>query len=225
MQSYVGGQGFAAVFTVGLRAVTKAMLTDSRDGLRISAAIFFLSAAAICLACLLVQRCIIIPHPLFAERSDSDSEGSLIPGTPSDKESDLPENDGDSRFLEVVQKLKAAILPLLLFNVVTYTLFPGVISDVQVSSPFGRNSPAEWQPSQCDALGDWYGVMLVATFAVSDFLARLTPGAFVSTRESTVFVALLAMASLIPITFVAAHSFPDPYLISSLMSLLGITDG
>ncbi len=225
MQSYVGGQGFAAVFTVALRAVTKAMLTDSSDGLRISAAIFFLSAAVICLACLLVQRCIIIPHPLFAEQPHSCSETVLVPETASDKESDLLVSDGDSRYMEVAQKLKAASLLLLLFNVVTYTLFPGVISDVEVRLPFSIDASAECQSSQCDALGDWYGVMLVATFAVSDFMARMTPGTFVSTRESTVSVALLAMAALIPVTFVAAHFFPNPFLIASLMSLLGITDG
>lgn len=119
------------MFVILLRMVTKAAFTDSGNGLRISACIFFLASSILCFLCFIVQKCVIMHHPLI-------DDAPLSPETPL---LDAALEDQSNKCFEflpsehrrVIKKLKVSIFSLVLIYFVTLTIFPGVPSDVEAS--------------------------------------------------------------------------------------------
>ena len=128
----MSGNGFASVVMIALRVITKAAFSDSASGLRISAYIFFLSSILICIACLFAHRHVVIRHPLF--QTSLDPESPLIDNALPH----IPPTGVGALYLSLADKLKTPAALLFIFNVVVYTLFPGVISDVKARSGFGK---------------------------------------------------------------------------------------
>lgn len=78
---------------------------------------------------------------------------------------------------------------------------------------------------QNDAMGDWYGVVLVLVFTIGDFVSRMTPSQWVCVRPMTLMVSMIARGIFIPLTFFCIQRFSHPIVISSLLLLLGLSNG
>lgn len=224
LQSYLTGFGFSSVFGVSLRAITKAAFTDSSDGLRISAYTFFFSASLMCLGCLVAQRCIVVPAPILKERPQDEERPLIKEASEERQNAQTLWYQGFVRdYANVVGRLKLPIFNMVAIFSVTLTIFPGVPSDVKVNAacPMAVSELL----FQCKALGSWYGVMLVAVFATGDFAGRLFPTAWYVKRAAPVTTAVVARVILIPITFIAVQSFSNPFSISVLLHVLGLSGG
>lgn len=127
-QAYLAGEGCAGLFIALLRVLTKAAFTQSRNGLRNSAFVFFFISAFICLLSVLACYFIVLRHPMMTyyksfKLSELDEE-RLIP-------SSTPEEEVN---LSIVKRLKLPVVLLALIFSVTLTIFPGITEDVEVST-------------------------------------------------------------------------------------------
>ena len=120
----------SGIVSVSLRAITKAIFTDSTEGLRISACIFFFLAVALSLLCIVVHRFVIMTDPLFQYQQMTDAEQQQdAQSAPETQElSKVTLND----VWRVASKIKMANLNMVINAVVTLTIYPGVPSDVEV---------------------------------------------------------------------------------------------
>eukprot|EP00210_Caulerpa_lentillifera_P007782 g7426.t1 len=132
-QAYLAGEGCAGLFIAILRVFTKAAFTESRNGLRNSAFLFFFISAFICLASVLACYLIVLPHPMVTHYTtrkksemDQDERLPLISHSSQNEESGLLVG-------AVVRKLKLPIFLLALIFSVTLMVFPGITEDVEVS--------------------------------------------------------------------------------------------
>ena len=200
------GDGFSAPIDVAPRALTKAAFTDCNDGLRLSASMFFVVASSICIASFVAHRYIIVWHTTFEYQS-------------------LPKNDIEDRPLAENGNLEARREHSQIAGL--FSVAGGVDAESGISRRFhhrlchsgnlpcascgSRGDPSALPsrirgPSvQNAALGDWYGVMLVAFFSIGDFAARQFPDAWLLTQSNTVIVFVLLRLLSIPISYSVAR--------------------
>ena len=113
-----------------VRAVTKAMFTETKDSLRWSARVFFLSSSLLCWMSLFAQRRVIVPHSIFNDTSGQ----PLLSSVQSDdaaRASPWRRTSG-SLWMRTAKKLRRAWLHMFLCFFVLATIYPGVPSDVNV---------------------------------------------------------------------------------------------
>ena len=118
-----------------VRAITKAMFTETKDSLRWSARVFFLSSSLLCWTCLFAQRRVIVPHPIFNDTSvASDQLPLLSPVTSEDDDtrSSPWHRTSGSLWRRTAKKMRCACLHMFLCFFVLATIYPGVPSDVHV---------------------------------------------------------------------------------------------
>ena len=78
---------------------------------------------------------------------------------------------------------------------------------------------------QCEALGSWYEVVLVAINATSTLVTQWLPKPWIARRGKIVVPLGLLCCLLILPTFISVHSFSHPFLISFLVAVLGMSLG
>ena len=128
------GDGFSALIAVALRALTKAAFTDSNDGLRLSASIFFFVASSICIASLAAHRCIIVRHITFEYRSLPKNDIDDLPLAENGKPETRPEHSQTtgSSWWQAVLTLRMACLTVFVTSLVTLAIYPALPAEVEV---------------------------------------------------------------------------------------------
>ena len=223
-QAYTSGGGAAAIFVTLLRMLCKAALTNSPDGLRISASVFFLTSAFICFACFLVQRCVIMPHPIF-------QDSALLTSSSESDHSDSPSIDDDASspfsFLHfhVLRNLRLSLLSLIFLYITTTIMFPGVPADAEVTLSSHDVTSLTDRMMQNATLEDWYKILLVLIYSIGDFVSRLVPRNAICTTELPIAIAVVLRGLLVPIVFFVVRYLSHPFTLSSLMLFLGLTNG
>eukprot|EP00210_Caulerpa_lentillifera_P007766 g7411.t1 len=202
-QTYVAGVGCSGIFIALIRVFTKAAFTESRNGLRTSAFVFFFISAFICLLCILVRYIIVLKHPVLVyykniKSAEIEDEMILIPNSTS----------GENQGSVVLKKLKFPFIILVVIYSVTLGIYPGITEDVD-----------------CDALGDWYSVILVVVMVLFDFIGRSFPLSLVCLRQDWIRNATNWRIVLIPLVALVYKYFSNPFSIGVLLAILGITNG
>eukprot|EP00210_Caulerpa_lentillifera_P003349 g3195.t1 len=211
-QAYAIGLSLSAVFVSLLRLLTKGIFSGAHDGLRFGAYVFFFLCSLFCLTALLVYIFIVKSHPIVekcnreetkntpSEASDDQEAASLLLVNQTDDE-----NVSCGRILWLV---KAPAVMLTITMISNVFVSPGIIVD------------AEWKP-----LGDWFKLLLLLFFALSQLSGR-----FLYAKCTVESLAMLIMLTIVRIlvmvsSVLALELVPGPILITILVSLAGISFG
>ncbi|KAL8088140.1 equilibrative nucleotide transporter 3-like isoform X1 [Apium graveolens] len=221
MQSFLAGNAASGAFTSGLRLVTKAAFEKSKSGLRKGSVMFFVICTIYELLCILLYAFIYPKLPIVKYyRSRAASEGSLTVSADlaaAGIQTQIDEQDEeDSKKMErlshaelLTQNIDYAI-GLFLIYVLTLSVFPGFLSE-----DIGKHS-----------LGEWYALVLIATYNVWDLIGRYVPLLkFVRLKSRKgLMIVILSRFLLIPAFYFTAKYGGQAWMIL-LTSFLGLTNG
>ncbi|KAJ4977527.1 hypothetical protein NE237_002633 [Protea cynaroides] len=220
IQSFLAGLAASGALTSGLRLITKAAFSSSRDGLRKGALLFFGITSFIELLCVLLYA-FSFPKLSIVKyyRSKAALEGSktvsadLAAGglqtQPSQDEEDPKLQQRLTNKELIFQNIDYA-LDLFLIYVLTLSIFPGFLSEDTGSHK----------------LGSWYAVVLIAMYNVWDLVGRYVPlikGLMMKSRMG-LLIAILSRFLFIPAFYFTAK-YGDQGWMLMLTSLLGLTNG
>lgn len=157
----MSGNGVAGVLSSLLRIITKVSEPDNEKGYQISGIIFFVLAAGVILICI-VSYFVLMNLPVtqfyvrqYQTAKDTGEAERLI-------NSSAPQEVSTSVVLKKVWKESVLVWSAFF---VTLALFPGITSLI---TPTTSISSA------------WFGILMVATFTVGDFIGRTLPKWFVA---------------------------------------------
>lgn len=106
---------------------TKAAFSESRNGLRTSALVFFFISAFVCLLCVLAQFVIVKKHPVliyYKNLKSAEMENEVL----------IPMANGQEYMgLTALKRLKLPFILLVIIYSVTLGVYPGITEDVDVS--------------------------------------------------------------------------------------------
>ncbi|KAJ7563614.1 hypothetical protein O6H91_03G117400 [Diphasiastrum complanatum] len=234
MQALVGGTAASGVLVSLLRILTKAALPKSSDGLRQSSNLYFLVSAIFIVLCIVLQTFVHrLPVIQFYKTLDASISAStpLLQGerpTVSALERppkhsqlysvSLAEIKGSKmswtpvRYWQTLKQIQGLVLSLTFIYVVTLSIFPGFITENVHSIK----------------LGDWYPVLLITTYNVSDLLGKMLTAFYVVKDKATVEVMCIARILFFPLFASCLHGSAFMHteaavFISTL--LLGVTNG
>ncbi|CAE5966718.1 unnamed protein product [Arabidopsis arenosa] len=222
LQSFLAGLAASGALTSGLRLVTKAAFKNSRDGLRKGATLFFVVSASFELVCVLLYAYVFPRIPIVKYyRGEAILQGAITVaadlaaggGTqvaPTNQDVEAP------RYVRLLNKrdlmLLYSDLAVTLFSVyvLTFSIFPGFLSE-----DTGNHS-----------LGDWYALVLIAVFNVSDLVGRYVPVVKKLKMKSRrgLLITSLGRLLLIPAFNIAGIYGSQGWMIF-LMSVLGLSNG
>ena len=134
-QGYLRGDGFSALIAVALRALTKAAFTDSNDGLRLSASIFFVVASSICIASFVAHRYIIVWHTTFEYQSlpKNDIEDRPLAENGNLEARREHSQIAGSSLWQAALTLRMACLAVFITAFVTLAIYPALPAEVEVT--------------------------------------------------------------------------------------------
>ncbi|XP_031480981.1 equilibrative nucleotide transporter 3-like [Nymphaea colorata] len=220
IQSFMAGLAASGALTSALRFITKAAFENSKNGLRKGAILFFSICSTFELACVLLYA-FVFPKLEIVKyyRSKAASEGSktvsadlAAGGVLQDTAADSENPKDFQRFSNkqlLIQNIDYAI-DLYLIYVLTLSIFPGFL----------------YEDTGSHSLGSWYGLVLVASYNVSDLIGRYTPLIKMVKITSRYFltIACLSRFLLIPAFYFTAKYGDQGWMIM-LTSILGLTNG
>ncbi|KAG7581113.1 MFS transporter superfamily [Arabidopsis suecica] len=222
LQSFLAGLAASGALTSGLRLVTKAAFGNSKDGLRKGATLFFAVSASFELVCVLLYAYVFPRIPIVKYyRGEAILQGAITVaadlaaggGTqvaPTNQDVEAP------RYVRLLNKrdlmLLYSDLAVTLFSVyvLTFSIFPGFLSE-----DTGNHS-----------LGDWYALVLIAVFNVSDLVGRYVPVVKKLKMKSRrgLLITSLGRLLLIPAFYITGIYGSQGWMIF-LMSVLGLSNG
>lgn len=215
IQSFFAGLAASGALTSGLRLVTKAAFDKSHDGLRKGALLFLAISSATEFLCIFVYAYYFPKLPIVKYfRRKAALEGSKTVSA------DLAAggiNQVDGLKVEDRLTLKQLIrqnwdyfLDLYLIYVLTLSIFPGFL----------------YENTGTHKLGDWYAVLLVATYNVLDLIGRYTPLIKWLKLECRMglMIAIIARVLFVPAFYFTAKYGDQGWMIM-LTGLLGFTNG
>ncbi|EOA33142.1 hypothetical protein CARUB_v10016484mg, partial [Capsella rubella] len=222
VQSFLAGLAASGALTSGLRLVTKVAFKDSRNGLRKEAMLFFAISVIFELLCVILYA-YVFPKLVIVKfyRAQAVAQGSktvsadLVAGGIQELPTRQAEEEPiilDHRFSNKVLFLLNIDYGISLFLVylLTFSIFPGVLS-----KDSGKHS-----------LGDWYPLMLIAVFNVSDLVGRYVPLVKKLKMELGIGLMITSFARflLVPAFYYTARYGNQGWMIF-LTSVLGSSNG
>eukprot|EP01139_Manchomonas_bermudensis_P005601 Amastigsp_a175419_24.p1 type:complete len:426 gc:universal Amastigsp_a175419_24:42-1319(+) len=231
-QAVQSGTAAAGLITAGVRVVTKASFADNRHGLVASTLIYYSLACALLALSLglyiaVVRRSLL--YRFFAQKTAS-TRGSLqyvrlgdsdaLEATPSCANADGGDR-GMPRALRVMNVVWPQCLAVFVSFAITMTVFPGVTTTIEASSPLLSRL----------SFG-WYQVVLVAWFSVTSFAGKTLPGHWLPNRVARSRFLLLGLSCarvvFVPLILLMAGStrrvHSDVYVFV-VLGLFSFTDG
>lgn len=214
-QAYTSGTAASGLLISFLRIITKLALPNTNKGLRVSTAIYFLSSAMVCFACLVIFSRVLPSLPIvkyYKEKAGQVEQdgGENGASAEADDVGLVSKARKGTAAVEVAGKLVHPIITLVLIYFVTLTIFPGV--------------PAEDVHSE--ALGDWYNILLIAIFNVADFIGKYMPLHTPTIQKGAPLTAAAATRVLFFPCFLLAMKFwPNPVLFFFMVFALGLSNG
>lgn len=216
----------AGVFVFILRLITKAALSSSEKGLRISGIVYFSVAALFpVLVISLFAYVHYMPEMSYYNSlnlgsldtvrlliQDEDNvtievaSGAAIASVAAGRTAPTQ----PLQWTTVLNKIKTLATATFITSVVTLSIFPGVLAE---------DAP------HLSQLGDYSPLLLLGTFIIFDLLGRLITASAMTERQSTLFGSAWSRLILVGL-FVLALLFDSSFLmLMVLTALLGITNG
>ncbi|XP_073276204.1 equilibrative nucleotide transporter 8-like [Primulina huaijiensis] len=150
MQAIFAGTASSWVMISTLRIITKASLPQTPQGLKISAQFYFIVSSVILLICIIC--CNLLCKLRVMQHHYSNLQDGFLPlGLSSPK------------FLQTIAKIRWPSFGIFMIYTVTLSIFPGFLAENLGST----------------TLRDWYPVMLIATYNLSDFVGKSLTGVYV----------------------------------------------
>ncbi|EPS72984.1 hypothetical protein M569_01770, partial [Genlisea aurea] len=195
MQGLVAGTAASGVMVSALRILTKAVCSQDGGGLRLSAAIYFVVGIAFMLLNIvfynLSRELAVVKYHQHLKAKDEEASSSLW---------------------EVVGSVKWYGLSIMIIYVVTYSIFPGSITeDVQSSS-----------------LKDWYPIILVTANNVFDLVGKSLTSIYIVEKPATAMVGAFARTLFLPAFYFCLNGpevFRTEVPVTVLTCLLGLSNG
>ncbi|KAH9617640.1 hypothetical protein KSS87_019937 [Heliosperma pusillum] len=223
MQSFFAGLAASGALTSGLRLITKAAFDKSHDGLRKGAILFLALSTGIEFLCVLLYALYFPKLPIVKYfRAKAASEGSKTV-TADLAAAGIHQASLTTVFVDEATKVEDRLttkelfyrnwdylLDLYLIYVLTLSIFPGFL----------------YENTGHHSLGDWYPLVLIATYNVLDLIGRYTPLLNFTKIESRkgLATAILARFIFVPAFYVTAKYAREGWMIM-LVGLLGLTNG
>ncbi|KAI3912058.1 hypothetical protein MKW98_007585 [Papaver atlanticum] len=202
MQAVFAGTASSGVLVSVLRIMTKASLPQTPKGLQTSSYLYFIVSTFIMLGCIICCNLLNkLPVIQYHIAHRKEISASLYPSTEAIK------------FWVVAKKLKFSALGVLYIYTVTLSIFPGFITE----------------NFQSKSLKDWYPVVLITVYNVSDLFGKSLPSIFIPKSIGKVSWACLFGRVLFYPLFTACLHGPRwlrsevPVMI--LISLFGLSNG
>ncbi|KZV27446.1 equilibrative nucleotide transporter 8 [Dorcoceras hygrometricum] len=199
MQAIFAGTASSGVMISTLRIITKASLPQTPRGLKTSAQFYFIVSSVILLICL------ICCNLLCKLRVMQHHYTNLQDGFP-------PPGLSRPRFLRILTKIRWPGFGIFMIYTVTLSIFPGFLAENLESK----------------ILRDWYPVMLIATYNLSDFVGKSLTGIYVMGGISKATWGCMLRILFYPL-FIACFRGPEwlrteaPVVVLTVM--LGLTNG
>ncbi|XP_074307619.1 equilibrative nucleotide transporter 3-like [Silene latifolia] len=216
MQSFFAGIAASGALTSGVRLITRAAFENSHGGLRKGAILFLAISTGIEILCVLLYALYFPKLPIVKYfRAKAASEGSktvtadlAAAGIHQVDEATKVEDRLTTK--DLLYKNWDYFLDLYLIYVLTLSIFPGFLYENT-----GKHS-----------LGDWYPLVLIATYNVLDLIGRYTPLINFTSIESRkgLSAAIIARFVFVPAFYFTAKYAREGWMIM-LVGLLGLTNG
>ncbi|OIV91609.1 hypothetical protein TanjilG_09021 [Lupinus angustifolius] len=223
IQSFLAGLAASGALISILRMLTKVAFEKSHNGLRKGAILFLAISTFVEFLCIILYAIYFPKLPIVKYyRAKAALEGSktvsadLAAAGIQSTTNDQAENKHDEKEQErlsnkqlFLQNVDYAV-DLFLIYVVTLSIFPGFL----------------YENTGSHQLGTWYPVVLIATYNVTDFIARYLPLVKWLKLESrkTLLIAVISRFLLIPAFYFTAKYADQGWMIF-LVSFLGLTNG
>ncbi|KAK9166117.1 hypothetical protein Scep_001308 [Stephania cephalantha] len=220
IQSFLAGMAASGAITSSLRFLTKAAFENSKNGLRKGAIMFLTLSAMYELLCVLLYAYVFGKLPIVKYyRAKAASEGArtvVADLAAGGIQTEHAKAENGSRQLErlsnkelLLQNIDYAI-DLFLIYVLTLSIFPGFL----------------FEDTGSHSLGQWYSLVLVAAYNVSDLIGRYIPVVERIKLESRkgIMAASIGRFILIPAFYFTAKHGDQGWMIM-LTSFLGLTNG
>lgn len=220
MQSFFAGLAASGALTSGLRLLTKAAFEKSHDGLRKGVMLFLAICTSFEFLCILLYAFFFPKLPIVKYfRSKAASEGSKtvsadlaaagIQTKAAQAEDEAKQYERLSNKQLFIQNFDYA-LDLFLIYVLTLSIFPGFL----------------YENTGQHRLGEWYSLVLIASYNVWDLIARYIPLVKCVKLESRkgLMITILCRFLLVP-AFYFTSKYGDQGWMIFLTSFLGLTNG
>ncbi|KAK4481184.1 hypothetical protein RD792_012065 [Penstemon davidsonii] len=149
MQAIFAGTASSGVLISILRIITKASLPQTPEGLKTSAQFYFLISSSILIGCLVCSNLL---YKLPIMHHHYNNLQNLLP----------KHNFSTAKFKQTFAKIKFPGFGIFIIYAVTLSIFPGFLAE-NIKS---------------DLLKDWYPIVLIATYNVSDFVGKSLTGVY-----------------------------------------------
>ncbi|PIN26702.1 Nucleoside transporter [Handroanthus impetiginosus] len=150
MQAVFAGTASSGVLISILRIITKASLPQTPQGLQTSAQFYFIVSSAILVGCII---CCNLLHQLPIMNHHYTNFQYILP----------IHTSSTHKFLQTFTKIRFPGLGIFTIYTVTLSIFPGFLAENIKSN----------------LLKDWYPIVLIATYNVSDFVGKSLTGIYV----------------------------------------------
>jgi equilibrative nucleoside transporter 1/2/3 len=222
---------YSGVLASLLRVITKASMSQTIEGLRLSADVYFIVTAVFLLLCFvsynLVYKLPIMLHYNSVKIGAMESTLSNGPHDASELglKTDATEisliTTGDSEltnfarpvsYWHVWSQIQWLAASVALIYVVTMSIFPGYITE-DVHSEF---------------LGDWYPVLLIAAYNVADLAGKVLTSVYMVENQTLMVRACFGRLLFFPLFYTVLHGpafFRTETPVFLLTFLLGLTNG
>ncbi|KAI3833931.1 hypothetical protein MKW92_007901 [Papaver armeniacum] len=202
MQAVFAGTASSGVLVSVLRIITKASLPQTPAGLQTSSYLYFLVSTFIMLGCIICCNLLNkLPVIQYHIAHKKEISASLSPSTALIK------------FWVVAKKLKFSALGVLFTYTVTLSIFPGFITE----------------NFQSKSLKDWYPVVLITVYNVSDLFGKSLPSIFIPKSIGKVsWACLFGRVIFYPLFTACLHGprwLRSEVPVMILISLFGLSNG
>ncbi|CAI0389317.1 unnamed protein product [Linum tenue] len=199
MQAVFAGTASSGVLVSILRITTKAMLPQTPQGLRTSAHFYFIVSTVILLCCIFFCN-LLYKLPVMQQNHN---KHDAVAGADNSK----------PRFWSVARKIQWPAIGLLTIYLVTLSIFPGFLAEDVKSN----------------LLSDWYPVLLITIYNVSDFVGKSVTAIHVMESIKMATWGCFLRLLFYPLFAVCLHG-PTKWLRSEvpvvvLTFMLGVTNG
>ncbi|KAL8497954.1 hypothetical protein ACS0TY_021347 [Phlomoides rotata] len=154
IQAFFAGTASSGVVISILRMITKASLPQTPEGLKTSAQLYFIVSSILLIGCILCSN-LLHKLPLMHHHKCNVNFQFILPLNNN--------NNNDSSLWQTFAKIKYPGFGVFMIYTVTLSIFPGFLAENMKSK----------------LLRDWYPIVLIATYNVSDFMGKMLTGIYV----------------------------------------------
>lgn len=219
MQAVFAGTASSGVLVCILRIITKASLPQTPKGLQTSAHFYFIISTFIVFVCIIccniLDKLPVIQNYQQRRTMARKTQASNFLGgirISMSRAYDATESNGHPRFWNVFIRIRWAALGILVIYAVTLSIFPGYLAE-NVESKL---------------LQDWYPILLITTYNVSDLLGKSMAAIYVLRSIGKVTWGCIARLLFYPLFAACLHGpkwLRSEFPVIFLTGMLGLTNG